>query len=139
MLRREFRRFVTSTLARLRRDTLRRRRFRHSIAASFEPRGLLDAKLEKDILGNPPASSSSHNFTDVNGTLFFRASDSTHVNELWKSDGTSSGTVLVRNINTSGGGMTGSGPHQLTNVNGTLLFVAFHTTNRLELWKSNGP
>ena len=36
--------------------------------------------------------------TDVAGTLFFRADDGTNGNELWKSDGTASGTVMVKNI-----------------------------------------
>jgi ELWxxDGT repeat protein len=34
----------------------------------------------------------------VDGTLFFRANDFTHGYELWRSDGTRSGTRLVRDI-----------------------------------------
>ena len=36
--------------------------------------------------------------TNVNGTLFFAANDGTHGRELWKSDGTAAGTVLVKDI-----------------------------------------
>ena len=36
--------------------------------------------------------------TNVNGTLFFRANDGTNGAELWKSDGTTAGTVLVKDI-----------------------------------------
>ena len=36
---------------------------------------------------------------DVNGTLFFAADDGGHGRELWKSDGTAAGTVLVKDIN----------------------------------------
>ena len=43
--------------------------------------------------------SSPSNLTDVNGTLFFAADDGTHGDELWKSDGTAAGTVLVKDIN----------------------------------------
>ena len=54
--------------------------------------------LVKDIR---PGSSSSFpsNLTEVNGTLFFEANDGTNGRELWKSDGTSAGTVLVKDIN----------------------------------------
>ena len=48
-----------------------------------------------------PAVGSSYpgNLTNVNGTLFFTANDGTHGDELWKSDGTAAGTVLVKDIN----------------------------------------
>ena len=37
--------------------------------------------------------------TNVNGTLFFAADDGTNGKELWKSDGTAAGTVMVKDIN----------------------------------------
>jgi ELWxxDGT repeat protein len=74
--------------------------------------------------------------TNVNGTLFFRASyDGTSGNELWKSDGTDAGTVQVCDIYP---GSNGSDPQYLTNVNGTLFFTASDGTNGRELWKSDG-
>ncbi len=67
--------------------------------------------------------------------MFFSATDGTNGIELWKSDGTSSGTVLVKDINPS----AGSGlPKTLTNVNGALYFSANDGTNGYELWKSDG-
>src|SRR5205814_2288732 len=47
--------------------------------------------------------------TAVNGTLFFVADDPTNAFELWKSDGTAAGTVLVKDINHGGGGDRGQG------------------------------
>ena len=35
---------------------------------------------------------------DVGGTLFFTADDGIHGRELWTSDGTEEGTVLVKDI-----------------------------------------
>jgi len=36
--------------------------------------------------------------TDVNGTLYFSADDGAHGSELWRSDGTEAGTVMVRDL-----------------------------------------
>jgi ELWxxDGT repeat protein len=73
--------------------------------------------------------------TNVNGTLYFQANDGTDGPELWKSDGTTAGTVLVKDINP---GKNGSSPSYLTNLNGTLFFSANDGTTGAELWKSDG-
>src|SRR5215210_8040536 len=49
-------------------------------------------------------------FTDVAGTLFFWLDDDEHGAELWKSDGTEAGTVMVKDINP---GAAGSHPDNL--------------------------
>jgi ELWxxDGT repeat protein len=72
---------------------------------------------------------------NVNGTLFFNATDGTLGQELWKSDGTTAGTVLVKDIRP---GNASSTPVGLFNVNGTLYFMADDGTRGRELWKSNG-
>jgi ELWxxDGT repeat protein len=46
-----------------------------------------------------------------NGTLYFIADDGVSGEELWKTDGTDAGTVLVKDINPGAGG---SGPDRLT-------------------------
>jgi ELWxxDGT repeat protein len=82
-----------------------------------------------------PFSSSPSSLTNVNGTLFFTANDGTNGRELWMSDGTAAGTVLVKDI-IPGGAF--SNPSTLTNVNGTLFFTVDNGTTGWELWKSNG-
>src|SRR5207247_9023552 len=74
------------------------------------------------------------NLTNVNGTLFFMASDPASGTELWKSDGTEVGTVLVKDIRP---GPDSSDPSNLTNANGTLFFTASDPASGRELWKSD--
>jgi ELWxxDGT repeat protein len=80
-------------------------------------------------------SSAPNQLTSVNGTLFFVANDGVHGRELWKSNGTAAGTMMVKDI---GPGYSNTGPSGLTNVNGTLFFTADDGTHGPELWKSDG-
>jgi ELWxxDGT repeat protein len=74
--------------------------------------------------------------TDVNGTLFFEATDGGGSGfELWKSDGTVPGTVLVQDINPGAGD---SDVGVLRDVNGTVFFQADDGIHGAELWKSDG-
>ena len=66
-------------------------------------------------------------------TLFFYANDGMSGFELWKSDGTEAGTVLVKDIN--GGG--DSYPGNFTVLGTTMYFVANDGVGS-ELWKSDG-
>ena len=63
----------------------------------------------------------SHYLTAVGNTLYFQADDGTNGYELWKSDGTASGTVMVKDINSGSGS---SYPSYLTAVGNTLYFQA---------------
>ncbi|MBD1999759.1 pre-peptidase C-terminal domain-containing protein [Leptolyngbya sp. FACHB-541] len=74
--------------------------------------------------------------TNINGVLYFAADDGVNGTELWKSDGTAAGTVLVKDINTTVGGS--SLPRSLTAVGDTLYFVASNQGGNFELWKSDG-
>jgi ELWxxDGT repeat protein len=104
--------------------------------------------LVKDI--NPNGSAHANSLTNFNGTLFFSADDGSHGYQIWRSDGTSSGTLMVTDINpgppSSGDGLPGAigVTPNLTNVNGTLFFIApdlQHSVGKYsswDLWRSDG-
>src|SRR5205085_5809009 len=56
----------------------------------------------------------------VNGTMYFAATDAAHGRELWKTDGTPAGTVMVADLKP---GTVGSYPSGLTAVGGSVYFV----------------
>lgn len=91
----------------------------------------------KDILPGP-SGSIAHGSLNIpaamNGVLYFAANDSVHGLEIWKSDGTEAGTMLVKDINPGTGG---SLPFNYTQVNGTMYFTA-SDGNGNELWKTDG-
>jgi ELWxxDGT repeat protein len=92
----------------------------------------------KDIWpgGSPePASSLPDSLTDVGGTLYFSAEDGIHGRELWRSDGTEAGTLIVKDLVP---GALGSSPWNPTDVGGTLYFTAYDDKHGRELWRSNG-
>jgi len=73
---------------------------------------------------------------DANGTAFLIANDGVNGIELWKSDGTVSGTVMVKDISPgSAGGLNGS---SLVAIGSTVYFAASDGAVGRELWKSDG-
>ena len=52
--------------------------------------------MVKDINTGVDADSDPTYLANVNGTLYFRANDGINGFELWKSDGTEAGTVMVK-------------------------------------------
>jgi ELWxxDGT repeat protein len=64
----------------------------------------------------------------ASGALLFQGEQG-----LWKTDGTAAGTQLVSRFRGAG-----SFPEHLTDVNGTLFFMARDADSDIELWKSDG-
>ena len=100
--------------------------------------------LVKDI--NPGIESSlvfsatKQYFAQLNGFIYFGASEPVNGCELWKSDGTEAGTTLVANIDTSEviAAHLGSNPVYLFTYNNAVYFSAYRPVDGRELWKSDG-
>jgi ELWxxDGT repeat protein len=92
--------------------------------------------LVKDI--NPGTDSFGYAYgsypdelTNVNGLLYFSAYEDVHGRELWQSDGTAAGTVMVKDINP---GSADSAPQDLVAMNNKLYFSADDGAHGRELW-----
>ena len=74
------------------------------------------------------------NFIATSSAVYFTADDGVHGEELWKTDGTAPGTVLVKDIHPS--------PYlsyfSFSAVGSMLYFTTSNGTNGNELWKSDG-
>ena len=104
------------------------------------------SELDSDTSSYVPNSSNPQHLTAVGGTLFFAAGDGVNGTELWKSDGTAAGTLLVADLyagskldsSTSSYVPNSSNPQGLTAVGDTLFFAADDGVNGTELWQSDG-
>ena len=71
----------------------------------------------------------------MDGILFFTADDGINGRELWKSDGTEAGTVMVSDLNP---GSLSTSFYDLSSINNTLYFTSDGGGFGQELWKSDG-
>ena len=98
---------------------------------------MASSTLLKDIytgsISGIPSSSSPSEFIEFNGWLYFSANTILGY-ELWKTNGTSAGTVLVKDINPGGS----SNPDNFVILNNKLYFVAADGTNGREIWTTDG-
>jgi ELWxxDGT repeat protein len=100
-------------------------------------------KSQELIIDLRPGSegSSTNNFCNNNGLLFFTADDVEDGNvygecELWKTDGTTEGTVMIKDINPNAGAIPAN--RQVVAMNGNVYFTADDGITGNELWKSDG-
>lgn len=94
--------------------------------------------LVKDIMPGSDSGASPWFFDTplaIGDNLYFAARNAAQGRELWKTDGTEAGTVLVKDICAGGGD---SDPRYLVNFGGCLYFVADDGVHGQELWKSDG-
>ncbi|MEP6951529.1 MAG: ELWxxDGT repeat protein [Ginsengibacter sp.] len=78
-------------------------------------------------------------FIFSNGSyLLFAANTTGSGNELWKSDGTGVGTVLLKEINTGHVSADSSNPSNYYTLNNITLFTATDATHGNEIWKTDG-
>jgi len=86
------------------------------------------------FLSSPGSTSPIYPIT-IGGTLYFLARDPVHGAELWKSDGTETGTVLVRDLYP---GSASSGSSMFTDLHGSLFMIAQDPVHGFEPWLSDG-
>ncbi|MDA9176184.1 hypothetical protein N9O95_03760 [Alphaproteobacteria bacterium] len=72
--------------------------------------------------------------TEANGKLYFSADDGINGEELWVTDGTSSGTVMLEDINVGSGSSTPIYGLDMAELNGKVYFGANDDINGVELW-----
>ena len=95
----------------------------------------LEDRLLPSFVPYVVANGDAISLTNVSGTLFFDGSQSgASTGQLWRSNGTASGTSMVRTTN----GAALTNPFYLTNLNGTLFFSANFTSPAGQLWRSDG-
>ena len=100
--------------------------------------GTSSGTIEEVDLSLPGRTSGAHpsELTAYRDNIFFSADDFVHGRELWKSDGSTAGTAIVKDITPFD---APAYPHELTVSGGTLFFSAGSKSPQgRELWKSDG-
>lgn len=94
-------------------------------------------ELLKDIAVG--GSSSGNNFmAECNGKLFISADDGVHGIELWVSDGTESGTQLLKDIKPGSASSEAGWANNFAVCNNKLFFIANDGVHGSELWITDG-
>src|SRR4051812_39821156 len=110
-------------------------RFPATLIERLEERRLLSTNLVADFGGIFPTDS-----VTVNGVSYFAADDGVHGKELYKSDGTSAGTVLIKDMVA---GAESPGIRDFDVINGHVVFFTVSTgfafrEYRMSFWTTDG-
>lgn len=89
--------------------------------------------LLRDI--NPGGDAVVRYITCANGSVYFSANDGVHGAEPWVSDGTTSGTFMLKDINPGSGS---SSPVSFLEWNDRVYFAAANGVDGYQLWGSDG-
>ncbi len=103
-----------------------------NLVFSSAPNFTLDIDIVKDISLSEGAGSNPDYLTNTNGILLFTATNDTTGRRLWKTDGTASGTSMIKNI---------SPGDEFININNILYFRVdrgYDQEFAHELWRSDG-
>ena len=92
--------------------------------------------LIKDIYTRT-AMSYPKDFTVMSSNLYFNAEEPSSGRELWKTDGTITGTTMIKQINATGNAFNFA-EQTVLQIDGILYFIATDGVHGYELWRSDG-
>lgn len=103
----------------------------------FRSDGTIAGTVSLGVVGLPGESYAwaEPRFTAAGGFLYFAATDEAHGTELWRTDGTREGMVMVSDVFP---GADSSQPEELTADGGRLFFTADDGLRGRELWVTRG-
>ncbi len=95
----------------------------------------INVGTNNSIASYSPGFGSPKYIVGFNKKVYFAANDNINGVELWQSDGTANGTILLKDINS---GSASSDPENFIEYNGALYFTATTVAQGKELWKTDG-
>lgn len=96
---------------------------------------ILDIEKSKDAYANNSMYTTLDMFAELNGVFYFNSNDGIHGNELWRSDGTTAGTWMVKDINPD---TASANVNDIVVSGNKLFFSASDGFNGQQLWVSDG-